>query len=83
MLQIGFFDAKHGQDEAVDLLINEAKGVAKSLNLEKIIVGLNGHVSYGVGILMDKFDSHILLIAYIIRNIMFHILISADFLKEH
>lgn len=59
MLQIGFFDAKQGQDEAVDLLINEAKGVAKSLNLEKIIVGLNGHVSYGVGILMDKFDSHI------------------------
>jgi len=55
-LQIGLFEAKENAEKAVELLINEAKKMAKEKKLEKIIVGLNGHLSYGVGILEEGFD---------------------------
>lgn len=58
-LQIGLFEAKAGADEAVKLLIDKAKEIAIERNLEKIIVGLNGHLSYGVGILEENFDGKI------------------------
>lgn len=59
ILQFGFFDSLTNQEQAVKLLIEHAKKVASSLNLKKIAVGLNGHLSYGVGILQDCFDKKI------------------------
>lgn len=56
VLQIGFFDALPNQEEAVDLIIKEAILEAKAYDLKRIVIGLNGHVSYGVGLLCDHFD---------------------------
>ena len=58
-LQIGLFEAEENANEAIELLINEAKNIAKSRDLTKIVVGLNGHLSYGVGILEEGFDEKI------------------------
>ena len=53
--QISFFEAIEGAQEGVQLLLQEAKRCAKSFGLEKIVIGLNAHISYGVGILTDGF----------------------------
>ncbi len=50
-LQIGFFDALAGRQDAVDMLVTRAKRTAATLGASKIVIGLNGHVSCGVGIL--------------------------------
>jgi len=57
--QIGFFEALPNQEKAVDMLLTEAAIQAKNLGLYKMVIGLNGHVSYGVGILIDSFDKKI------------------------
>ena len=54
-LQISFFEALEGQQRAVDLLLEEAKRQAKSLGLTRGVIGLNAHISYGVGILTEGF----------------------------
>lgn len=59
IFQVGFFEAKEGVSKAVYSLINTAIKEANKLDLKKIVIGLNGHVSYGVGILMDNFDKPI------------------------
>lgn len=58
-MQIGFFEALSGQEEAVDMLINEAKVECKKHHIDKIVIGLNGHVSYGVGLLCDNYHKPI------------------------
>jgi hypothetical protein len=50
-LQVGFFDALPGRPDAVALLIRHAKNTAVARGTVNIVIGLNGHVSYGVGIL--------------------------------
>lgn len=55
-LQIAFFEAVENAQEAVALLLNHAKSYAKTLGLTQIVIGLNAHISYGVGILTDGFD---------------------------
>ena len=52
-LQIAFFEAQEDVYEAVDLLILEAKKLALEKSVTKIIIGLNGHLSYGVGLSVD------------------------------
>lgn len=52
-VQIAFFEALENVDEAVDLLILEAKKYALEKRVSKIIIGLNGHLSYGVGLSVD------------------------------
>ena len=52
-LQMSFFEALPNQEEAVRLLKETAKNYAISLNLKRLIVGLNGHLSYGVGLSVD------------------------------
>jgi hypothetical protein len=52
-VQISFFEAIENADEAVNLLIEEAKKFAISAGVKKIIIGLNGHLSYGVGLSVD------------------------------
>ncbi|MCB1189304.1 MAG: hypothetical protein H7A23_02310 [Leptospiraceae bacterium] len=53
-LQIAFFEAISG----IDNLYNAIKEEARQLfpNCKKICIGLNGHLNYGAGILLNKFD---------------------------
>jgi len=57
MMQICFFEAKDEYQQAVDLIINEAKLIATGMNVKSIVIGINGHINYGVGFLVDNFDS--------------------------
>ena len=59
VLQIAFFDALEGYQNAIDLIVETAKGIAFKKSLNKIIIGLNGHVNYGIGFLCDKFNGDI------------------------
>ena len=52
-LQMSFFEALPNQEEAVGLLKEAAKKYAKNQNMNRLIVGLNGHLSYGVGLSVD------------------------------
>lgn len=54
-LQIAFFEAKPDCREAVDLLLETAVSRCREKGLGKIVIGLNGHVNYGLGILADHF----------------------------
>ena len=54
--QVGFFEAKEGVPSAVKMLIDHAKKKAKEFGVEEVVIGLNAHISYGVGILTDGFD---------------------------
>jgi len=57
--QVGFFEALPEQQDAVDLLLEEARTEARRRKFATVVVGLNGHLSYGVGILRDHFDAPI------------------------
>lgn len=59
VLQIAFFEALEGQQEAVDLIVGKAKEICAEKGLNKIVVGLNGHVNYGIGFLCDKYDTDV------------------------
>ena len=48
--QVAFFESLENQSEAVELIKERAKDFAKRNGVKKIIVGLNGHLSYGVGL---------------------------------
>lgn len=56
LLQVAFFEAKPDYQKAVDVLIEEAKIICHNEGAKKIVIGINGHVNYGVGILSDNFD---------------------------
>ncbi|MDR0627402.1 MAG: hypothetical protein LBG11_09155 [Bifidobacteriaceae bacterium] len=55
-LQVAFFEAQVGAQSAVDALLGRAKAEARRRRLPRVIVGLDGHVSYGVGILTEGFE---------------------------
>jgi len=55
-LQLGFFEAKENCQEAVDYMLNAVKKFAVDKGVKKIVIGINGHLSYGVGILVDGFN---------------------------
>ena len=52
-LQISFFEAEENVGEEVGLFMEYAKNYARGLHLDKIYIGLNGHLSYGVGLSLD------------------------------
>lgn len=54
-LQIAFLDCHPLATESFSLIIDLAKKHARAMNLSRVVVGLNGHVSYGVGFLADSF----------------------------
>ncbi len=54
-LQVAFFEAVPGVQPAVDAILAEARAEACRRALDGIVVGLNGHLSVGVGILTDGF----------------------------
>ncbi|MCL2784893.1 MAG: hypothetical protein FWD55_05550 [Propionibacteriaceae bacterium] len=54
-MQVGFFEALPDYPVAVEMLLDQARREAVAQGLDEIIVGLNGHLSYGVGILSEGF----------------------------
>ena len=55
LMQVAFFEALPDQQKAVDMLLQHAKTEARRIGVPEIIVGLNGHISCGVGILTEGF----------------------------
>ncbi|MCL2591177.1 MAG: hypothetical protein FWD67_09980 [Betaproteobacteria bacterium] len=55
-LQLGCFEALPGQHEAVDLLLECASRLAGEWGTGRVIIGMNGHLTYGVGFLKDRQD---------------------------
>ena len=55
-LLLGFFEALPGCAEAVDLILERAEACARQKRLRRVLIGLNGHLTYGVGFLRDGFD---------------------------
>lgn len=52
-LQVSFFEALDNLDREIELFMEYAKDLAKKLSLPRIIIGLNAHLSYGVGLSVD------------------------------
>lgn len=55
-LFLSFFEALPNQAEAVEQIISLARDRAKAKNKSKIIIGINGHISYSVGILANNYN---------------------------
>lgn len=56
MLQVGFFEALPDQGDAVARLLDTARAEAQRRGLDRIVIGLDAHLSIGVGILVDGFQ---------------------------
>ena len=52
-LQIAFFEALENIPEEVRVFMDYAADYAKKRGLHRIVIGLNGHLSYGVGLSVD------------------------------
>lgn len=57
VLQIAYFEAKEGQEKAIDNLMDYGKSLAREKGIKTILAGLNLHVNYGLGYLASHFDS--------------------------
>ena len=55
-LQLGCFEALPGQHEAVSLLLERALQLAGEWGVSKLVIGMNGHLTYGVGFLKNRQD---------------------------
>ena len=55
-LQITYFEALPQQDKAVEQIIDYGRTLAKKYGIEKILIGLNFHVNYGLGLLADQYE---------------------------
>ena len=57
VVQIAFFDALPDSQAAVDLIVGRARELAATHNATRIVVGMDGHMNYGFGLLAGPFDS--------------------------
>jgi hypothetical protein len=55
-MQLACFEALPNQEKAVELLIEHGKALARLKGAKQLLVGLNFHVNYGLGILADGFQ---------------------------
>ena len=55
-VQLCFFEAKKGCKEAVKMLVDEAVKVGKEHGCKKLVIGLYGHVNYGLGLQSSHYD---------------------------
>ena len=55
-IQICFFESLDNQEEAVRLLTEKAIEYGRLYKCSKLVVGLNGHVNYGLGFLSSHYD---------------------------
>lgn len=54
LLQLAHFDALPGRPDAAARLWDEARAEARCRGLPRVVAGLHGHVSYGVGLLTQS-----------------------------
>ena len=57
-LQVTFFEALKNQESAVAKMMDYGKKLAQERGISKILIGLNFHVNYGLGLLADHYDSN-------------------------
>lgn len=55
-LQIAYFEALENQEKAVEKIMDYGRQLAKEYHAEKILVGLNLHVNYGLGLLASHYE---------------------------
>lgn len=55
-IQLCFFESKKHVSKAVNMLIEEVIKIGKEYGCTKLVVGLNGHVNYGLGLLNSHYD---------------------------
>jgi len=56
-LQLTFFEALENQAKAVAKIMDYGKVLAKEQGISKILIGLNFHVNYGLGLLADHYET--------------------------
>ena len=56
-IQLSFLESLPGQGEAVKLLADKAAEIGRQKGCRKLVVGLNGHVNYGLGLLSSCYDT--------------------------
>lgn len=56
-LQVTFFEALEDQEKAVEMLMDYGEKLARKHGITKILIGLNFHVNYGLGLLADHYES--------------------------
>lgn len=54
-IQLCFFESRKNQEKAVKLLVDKAMEIGKKYNCPKLVIGLNGHVNYGLGLLCSHY----------------------------
>lgn len=55
-IQLCFFECQKGCKEAVSLLLDKTYELGKKHGAKRLVVGLNGHVNYGLGLLNSHFE---------------------------
>lgn len=55
-IQLSFFVSREGTDEAVTMLTDEVVKVGKAFGCTRLVIGLNGHVNYGLGLLASGYE---------------------------
>ena len=56
-IQICFFEAQEGFEDAVKIIVDHAGKIGKEHGCNRIVIGLFGHVNYGLGFLASHYDS--------------------------
>jgi len=54
-IQLCFFESEKNESAAVKMLVDKVIEIGKKYNCTKLVVGLNGHVNYGLGLLNSHF----------------------------
>ncbi len=55
-IQLCFFESEPNCEKAVELLVEEAIRLGKAYGCRALVIGLNGHVNYGLGFLDSHFE---------------------------
>lgn len=56
-IQLCFFECLPNQEKAVKMLVDKAIEIGKNFRCERLVIGLNGHVNYGLGFLNSHFNT--------------------------
>ena len=56
-IQLCFFESMPNKEKAVMLLVDKAIEIGKKFGCKRLVIGLNGHVNYGLGFLNSHFDT--------------------------
>jgi hypothetical protein len=57
--QVAFLECAPGRKDAVEAILLHASNTARRNGFQRVVIGLNGHVAYGVGFLQNRFDEPI------------------------